>query len=49
MENSELKEIYGGAVSATLINSVVKLLSFALDLGRTLGSSIRRKVAKIKC
>lgn len=49
MENNELKEVYGGAVSATLINSAVKLFTFALEIGRALGSAIRRSVKRVAC
>lgn len=49
MENIELKKVYGGAISATLINSVVKLFTFALEVGRALGSSIRRSVKRVAC
>ena len=44
IKEEELKEIKGGAVSVgTIINAVVKAISLALELGRGLGSAIRRK------
>lgn len=35
-------KIVGGAVSATLWNAINKSVTLILELGRTLGSSIRR-------
>ena len=43
LKKSELIQIYGGAnISGTLINSIVRGIEAILDLGRSLGSSIRR-------
>lgn len=50
MKENELILIKGGAVSVgTLINSVVKIAVFALELGRSLGSAIRRKKDRRVC
>ena len=50
IKEEELKEIKGGAVSVgTIINAVVKAISLALELGRGLGSVIRRKKDGRKC
>ncbi len=43
LEKRELLTIVGGInISGTLINSIVKGINSILDLGRSLGSSIRR-------
>ncbi len=49
--NEELQTIIGGAtsISGTLINSVCKLVSTLLGLGRAVGSAIRTAQTGIKC
>lgn len=43
LKRNELIQIYGGAkISGTLITSIVRGIEAILDLGRSLGSSIRR-------
>ena len=43
LKKRELIQIYGGVnISGTLINSIVRGIEAILDLGRSLGSSIRR-------
>lgn len=43
MISTELKYIKGGTkISGTIINAAVRLFNLALELGRTIGSSIRR-------
>lgn len=42
LKEVELYEIKGGGVTATFLNSVARIISTVLDLGRTVGSSIRR-------
>ena len=37
-----LLEIYGGSVSSTFINAIVKGIFLIVELGKSLGSSIRR-------
>lgn len=49
MEEIELLSVRGGAISGTLINAAIKALSLALELGRSLGSAIRRSRDKTKC
>lgn len=44
----ELKLITGG-ISGTLVNSITRALEFILDLGRRLGSIIRRSIDGTKC
>jgi hypothetical protein len=38
----ETKTMYAGGISATLVGYVIKGFNFFTDLGRYLGSSIRR-------
>ncbi len=50
LSNTELKNIKAGAtISATLINSLIKGINSFLDIGRYLGSSIRRMVSGNTC
>ena len=44
LNQEQLKEIYGGDISGTLLSSMVKGITILLELGRSLGSSIRRMV-----
>ena len=37
-----LINIYGGSVSSVMVNALVKGISLLIDLGRSLGSTIRR-------
>lgn len=49
MNKEELINIYAGAVSGTIINALVRGLTFALELGRSLGTAIRRTKNKNLC
>lgn len=49
LKETELYEIKGGAITATLFNSIARLINTVLDLGRTVGSSIRRIYSKNYC
>ena len=50
LTKEELKEIKAGAsFSASLINSLVRGINSVLDVGRYLGSSIRRLVGGKVC
>lgn len=42
LSKEELKQITGGSISGTFINAVVKGINSFLDLGRSVGSGIRR-------
>lgn len=44
LENDELLKVDGGTdvISATMINSIYKIVSFIYELGEALGSYIRR-------
>ena len=48
MNNEELKQIVGG-VSAAYFNSIVRGVNAILDIGRSLGSAIRRLVDGTLC
>lgn len=45
----ELYQVQGGAITSTFLNSVARLITTVLDLGRTVGSSIRRIYSKNYC
>ncbi len=45
----ELLEIQGGAISGSLINALIRGISTILDLGRSLGTAIRRIQTKRFC
>lgn len=51
LTDNELYEVIGGATSTTssIINSITKLLSTVLDIGRTIGSSLRYAISGKKC
>lgn len=45
----ELKSINGGAITSTLINAIVKGFSLIIELGKSLGSTIRRVTSGKTC
>ena len=50
MTSEELISIYGGTtISSAMLNTFVRFTSFSLELGRTLGTLIRRALDKNKC
>ncbi len=50
MESYELIEIRGGAgLSGTVISAIVRAFSLALELGRSLGTALRRSKTKNYC
>ena len=50
MIEEELFSISGGAsINTTLVNTVIRFITTALELGRSLGSAIRRGLEKTKC
>ncbi|NLL45052.1 MAG: hypothetical protein GX247_05250 [Mollicutes bacterium] len=50
LERNELLKIVGGiSISGTLINSIVRGINALLEVGRSLGSAIRRIVSKNIC
>lgn len=42
LNNNELLSVEGGSISGTLISSIARGINTVLDLGRSLGSAIRR-------
>lgn len=49
LKDKELNNIYGGGISGTVISSIVRGAEYLLDLGRSLGSSIRRFITGNLC
>lgn len=50
MTNNELKKVIGGAgISGTLLNSLAKLLTLFLDIGRSIGSALNYTINKRQC
>lgn len=49
LENKELVNITGGAITSAMITSVVRLISTVIDFGKMVGSSIRRATTKNYC
>ena len=49
MTSEELIQIKGGAISGTIINGIIKAFSIALELGRSLGTALRRYKDKKLC
>ena len=45
----EQLKTYGGSVSSTMVNAIVKGISLLIDLGRSLGSTIRRVSENSMC
>ena len=49
IDNCELVCIKGGSADTTLINTLIKVVTTAIEIGRTVGTIIRRKLNKNKC
>lgn len=50
MKNEELVMVYGGAgLSAAVINAIIRGVTFSLEVGRYIGSAIRRITKKKYC
>ena len=49
LERHELINVSGGGLTATYINATSRAINTILDLGRTVGSSIRRVVSRKWC
>lgn len=49
LNTKELQNINGGAISPTLLNSLAKGLSLLFELGRAVGSGIRRAASGKTC
>ena len=46
---NEKFEINGGAVTSTVINSIARLINTVYNIGRAVGSTIRRAVGRKSC
>lgn len=42
LNDNELKEVYGGAISASWVTAIVRGINSILDLGRSVGTALRR-------
>lgn len=42
IDDNELYQIYGGAITASFLTAVVRAVDGLLNLGRSLGTAIRR-------
>ena len=42
LNSNEIRQIDGGSLSGTLINAITSGMKVVLDIGRSLGSAIRR-------
>lgn len=51
LNNEELVKIYGGAITmnSTLLNSIARIVTTLLDLGRSVGAAIARYRSKNYC
>ena len=49
LTDKELLMVTGGAITATFINSIARGITTIADLGRSLGSAIRRIVSHKIC
>jgi len=45
----EMLNVSGGAISASFINAIARGINTLLDLGRSLGTSIRRSISGKIC
>ena len=42
LDTQELQQIYGGAITASMINYLVRGINSIMEIGRSLGTAIRR-------
>ena len=49
LNEKEMLNISGGAISASFINAIARGINTLLDLGRSLGTSIRRSISGKVC
>ena len=50
MNSDELLIVYGGVtLSTTLLNTFARFINTSIELGRALGTTIRRAIDKKKC
>lgn len=49
MSKRELSQITGGTLTSTMINAIVKGISIIIELGKSLGTVVRRSVTGETC
>jgi hypothetical protein len=49
LKEEELLNIKGGAINATLVNALARIIGVFYDIGEAVGSSIRRITSKNRC
>lgn len=49
IKNKELLNIVGGAINATMINAAARILSIVIDIGKMVGTALRRAFTKNVC
>jgi len=49
LSKEELKSVKAGSISGTLLSAVTKVINSILDIGRALGSSLRRLTSGQSC
>lgn len=49
LTNKEKFNITGGAITTTILNSIARLISTVYDLGRAVGSTLRRASTGNSC
>ena len=49
LNNEELYKVIGGEIKSSLINAIVRGISTFIDLGRNIGSAIRRATSGKTC
>lgn len=49
LNTKELMDIRGGAMNASLVSAIIKGFQFLYDLGRVVGTSIRKAISKDLC
>ena len=49
LKEEELLNIKGGAINATLVNALARIIGVFYEIGEAVGSSIRRITSKNRC
>lgn len=49
LTTKELEQIKGGSISAALFNAIARLTNTIYEIGRGVGSSLRRIITKTLC
>lgn len=49
LTREELNNISGGGISGAIMTSIIRSANFLFDLGRSIGSSIRRIISRRYC